>query len=61
MKNFYVCKRLKLLSWLNAAGFLPFKQVPDNNNDKYTCWLFINSEALQQSINEYYAQPTHKK
>lgn len=59
-KKVYVCKRLKLFSWLTENGFTPFKQVQDDNNPRYMCWLFVNSAQLQKSISEYYAQPTHR-
>ncbi len=53
-KHIFICKRMKLLYYLKTKGFYPIKQRPDNNNPNYTVWLFIYSDELQKTVDEYY-------
>lgn len=54
MKEFYVCKRLKLYDYLVQHGFMPCEQRADKYNAKYLVWIFKNSKELQNTVNTYY-------
>ena len=56
----YVCRRMKLCSFLLSKGFKYEKTEKDKFNDKYTVWIFQSSPELRLAIEEYYAQkPEH--
>ena len=52
----YVCRRMKLCSFLLKKGFKYIKIIKDRNNPKYNCWLFENSPELKIAVEEYYDQ-----
>lgn len=52
--EYYVCRRLRLLNHLRSNGFMPVETVPDANNPRYNCWLFVSSPQLMQLVEEYY-------
>lgn len=51
----YFCKKLRLLEYLTNKGFKPFAVAPDKFNSKLSVWLFKNSAALYDAVEEYYA------
>lgn len=53
-RDYYVCKRLRMLSWLRSKGFMPYETIPDYQNPKYNCWLFKASDELLEAVNEYF-------
>ena len=53
-REYYTCKRLRMLSWLKNRGFMPYEVIPDVNNPKFNCWLFKNTPELQQAVTEYF-------
>lgn len=52
----YLCRRMKLCSYLLGKGFTYEKIVPDKYNSKYNCWLFKNTPELRKSIEDYYSE-----
>ena len=52
----YVCRRMKLCSFLLSKGFNYVKVVPDKYNPKYNCWLFNSNPELYNAIEEYYSE-----
>lgn len=50
----YVCKKIRLYSFLTEKGFVPYKMVRDNKNPMYLIWLYDDSPKLQQAVTEYY-------
>jgi len=50
----YVCRRIRLLSYLQGKGFNFIKTEPDKNNPKYTVWLFVETDDLRSAVEEYY-------
>lgn len=54
--NVYVCRRMKLCSFLLNKGFNYTKVVPDKYNDKYNCWLFPMCPEIMLAVEEYYSQ-----
>lgn len=53
-REYYACKRLRLLSFLKERGFMPYETVPDVNNPKFNVWLFHNSPELREAVEEYF-------
>ena len=54
--NMYVCKKMRLCSYLLREGFHYIKIVQDKNNSKYNCWLFKRTPELMNAIEEYYLE-----
>lgn len=54
--KFYVCKRIRLLNYLQNNGFNYIKTEQDKNNPNYLVWIFIDSKKLRSTIEEYYNQ-----
>ena len=53
-RDYYTCKRLRLLNHLKSNGFTPFATIPEPTNHNYNWWLFENSPELEKCINEYF-------
>ena len=53
-KEFYTCKRWRLLQFLMDRGFEPYATMPDPTNYKYKWWLFKNDIALENAIHDYF-------
>lgn len=54
--EYYTCKRIRLLSYLRAKGFIPYETIPDLQNPKYYNWKFHNTPELQEAIEEYFSR-----
>lgn len=50
----YVCKKIRLLAYLQEHGFNFIKTQPDRNNPDFLVWIFIDSKELRNCIEEYY-------
>lgn len=57
----YLCRRIKLCSFLIKNGFRYEKVVKDKYNPKYNCWLFKNTPELLNKIDEYYSEDKTKR
>ena len=55
-REFYTCRRLRLLKYLLDKGFEPEAEVPDPQNYRYKLWLFRNSLELEEALDEYFSQ-----
>ena len=53
-EEIYVCKRLRLYTYLKENGFNELYSRPDFKNIKYLVWTFKDSRELQAKIKEYY-------
>lgn len=51
----YICKRLRLLSFLQEKGFQFISTMPDKNNPKFTVWVFVKTPTLMKAVEEYYS------
>jgi hypothetical protein len=51
----YVCKRLRLYTYLHEHGFIELFVRPDKFNPHYYVWIFRNSEELQNAIKDFYS------
>ena len=52
----YVCRRIRLLGYLQEKGFNFIKTEVDKTNPKYNVWIFIETDALRSAIEEYYSE-----
>ena len=52
----YVCKRIRLLGYLQNKGFQFIKTEVDRTNPKYNVWVFIETPELREAIEEYYSE-----
>lgn len=52
----YVCKRIRLLGFLQSKGFQFIKTEQDRNNPNYNVWVFIETPELREAIEEYYSE-----
>lgn len=57
----YVCKRLRLLSFLYMKGFTPSAVMPDYDNPNFNVWAFDNSPELEAAIDEYFADKKRRR
>lgn len=55
-KEYYTCKRYRLLSYLMQRGFTPSKTLPDPDNPRYKVWRFRNSAKLEAAVEEYFTK-----
>lgn len=53
--EYYICKRMRLLSFLIKRGFEVIETIPDANNPSFNCWLFVKTPELMTAVNEYYS------
>lgn len=52
----YVCKRIRLLGYLQNKGFQFIKTEVDRTNPKYNVWVFIETPELREAVEEYYSE-----
>lgn len=52
----YICRKMRLCTFLLEKGFKYKKEVPDRYNPNYKCWLFDNTPELRNEIENYYSQ-----
>jgi hypothetical protein len=55
-RDFYTCKRWRLLQYLMNLGFEPYEEMPDPTNYKYKWWRFKNTPELEAAIDAYFAE-----
>lgn len=54
--KYYVCRRIRLLSFLQEKGFQYLIMEKDKYNPNYNIWLFKDTPELRIAIEEYYSQ-----
>lgn len=52
----YVCRRIKLYSYLTTHGFKPYSVVPDMYDTERVVWLYEDSDDIREAVSDYYAQ-----
>jgi len=52
-ENYYVCKTIRLLTYLIKNDLVLKKVVDDKDNAKYKVFLFEDSEKLRQALEKY--------
>ena len=50
----YVCRKLRLLSFLQGEGFKFVGVRKDKHNRNYNVWLFEDTSELREAIERYY-------
>ncbi|NBH80531.1 hypothetical protein D3Z52_20750 [Clostridiaceae bacterium] len=53
--NVYVCRKLFLYYFLTEQGFEPFANRPDKFDCKKRVWLYNDSSALRDAVDDFYA------
>jgi hypothetical protein len=53
MKRF-VCKRIRLFSFLSEKGFVPLTTDKDKYNNNFLVWIYLETPQLLKAIDEYY-------
>jgi hypothetical protein len=54
--NRYVCKRLRLLTWLKSKGYEPYGFSSDFANPHYNVYFFDKDEpGFKDALDEYFA------
>ena len=53
--EYYICRRLKLLDYLQKSGFSVVDTIPDAQNPRYKCWRFVKTPELLAKVDEYYS------
>lgn len=61
MENEYVCKRLRMYSWLSRRGWKPIRIIPDIQNPSYTNWVYANTKEFKQDVRLYFELIKMKK
>lgn len=54
--KYYVCRRLRLLTFLQDKGFQYLIMEKDKYNPKYNIWLFKDCKEIRDAIEEYYSK-----
>lgn len=52
----YVCRRLRLCSYLVENGFEILQTCIDKQNPKYNVWLFSDTKQLRDKVEDYYRE-----
>lgn len=50
----YVCRKMRLCSYLLSKGFEYIEKRKDKFNKKYDVWIFKSTPELFKTIEEYY-------
>ena len=56
MMKYYVCRRIRLLTFLQDKGFQYIMMEKDKYNPSYNIWLFKDSQMLRDAVEEYYSK-----
>lgn len=60
-RDYYTCKRLRLLQYLKESGFTPYATIPDPTNVRFSWWLFENTPELQKCVDQYFKELKEKQ
>lgn len=55
-KRTYVCKRLRLATYLVERGFKPYQITPDRDNPMFDVYLFDASLLLYRAVTEFFTE-----
>ena len=53
--DFYVCRKIRVLTHLQAEGFNFIKTQRDRKNPNRLVWIFKDSPELRASVERYYS------
>ena len=54
--KYYVCKKIRLMVFLQKKGFNFIKIQEDRNDHDRVVWIFIETPELRDAIEEYYSR-----
>ena len=54
LENVYICRKMKLYSYLVSNGFAPFAVRQDKYCHERVVWIFNNTDELQKAVSDYY-------
>ena len=60
-REYYTCKRLRMLQYLKEQGFIPYLTLPDVQNPRYNVWKFKNTPELEDAIDRYFDELNNKQ
>lgn len=60
-RDFYTCKRLRMLEYLKKKGYTPKATIPDPTNARYNWWLFDSTPDFEQCVYEYFDRMKTRK
>lgn len=61
MKEQFICKRLRLFTYLVKNGFDEYEVIKDPFSEKgYNWWLFPWTARLQAALDEYFSKTSDK-
>lgn len=52
--KYYVCKKMRLMIFLQNNGFNFIKTQKDRNNPHYIVWIYEDTPILRDAIEVYY-------
>ena len=52
--KYYVCRRIRILTFLLERGFQYIKMEQDKYNPNYNIWLFRDCDEIRAAVEEYY-------
>lgn len=52
--RYYVCRSMRLLTYLLKKGYIYIRVDKDRKNPKYHVWLFEDTPELREEIDRYY-------
>ena len=57
MHKEYICRKYRLMNWLENHGFSYKETRPKFNEPKKVVWVYTATESLYQCVEEYYSRP----
>lgn len=51
----YVCRKIRLYNFLLERGFKPIQVRPDRDYMRRLVWIFNDTTALRNAVEDYYA------
>ena len=52
--KYYVCKKMRLLTYLMSKGYMYIKIDKDKTNPNYSVWIFEDTPELRKEVSRYY-------
>lgn len=52
--SMYICRRLRLLTFLQAKGFQFASTMRDRKNPNFIVWMFVKTPELMEAVEDYY-------
>lgn len=56
VRGTYVCRKIRLYSYLTELGFKPYRVVPDMYDSDRLVWLYEDTEEIRDAVESYYSE-----